>query len=408
MVHPRKPRSGPKIDKSARRIPWIAAYVGMNKHAKVAWAIALTFLAFLGGLLAVPFLAVAAGGGSPNCGAAGSVEVEDDGTPSLLGPSTLTVTDLRAWWDAQRRGQPSRLQVDISDLIAVYLSEGDAEGVRGDMAFAQAIAETGYFTNSDTSINNFAGIAHYDNAASGAGFSSPIIGVRAHIQLLKKYAAGNDVALANADVSPNAGASATTWGGLAGTWATSPTYWTLLSDVYGSMLEAAGASGAEPSSGTLLGCPSGDLAIAGDYALPVERRWYDEHPEWFTKPHHDYPAADIPVPTGTPIYSVTSGVVVSTPMSGRCGIGVVINGDDGAQYTYCHGLPGSHAIATGDHVTVGQYLLDSASTGNSTGPHLHFAIKVDGAARCPQNLLVSIASGRGVTTSRLPLTGCAS
>mgnify|MGYP002345920472 FL=1 len=153
-------------------------------------------------------------------------------------------------------------------------------------------------------------------------------------------------------------------------------------------------------------CGDGDLALSGDYALPVERRWYDEHPEWFTKPHHDYPAADIPVPTGTPLYAITNGVVISTPISGRCGIGVIINGDDGAQYTYCHGLPGSHTIDTGDRVEVGQHLMNSASTGNSTGPHLHFAIKVDGTARCPQALLVSIADGAPVTPDSLATGGC--
>ena len=38
-------------------------------------------------------------------------------------------------------------------------------------------------------------------------------------------------------------------------------------------------------------------------------------------------------------------------------------------------LVSGHAIATGDRVTVGQYLMDSASTGNSTGPHLHFEVR---------------------------------
>jgi hypothetical protein len=376
------------------------------KRSKLPSAIALTFLIFLSGLVAVPFLAIAAGGASPPCGIGGPLEVEDDGTPSILGPSTLTAADLRYWWSTGGRGQPGRLSIDIADLIALYLSEGDAEGVRGDMAFAQAVAETGHFTNSDTAINNFAGIAHYDHAASGSGFADPVTGVRAHIQLLKKYAASNDTALANPDVSPNAGAGATTWGGLAGTWASSPTYWTLLSDVYGSMLDAAGQSEVDPFTGLGTGCPSGDLALAGDYALPVERHWYDEHPEWFTKPHHDYPAADIPVPTGTPLYAVTNGVVISTPTSGSCGIGVIINGDDGAQYTYCHGHPGSQAVTTGDTVTVGQHLMDSASTGNSTGPHLHFAIKIDGQARCPQPLLVSIAEGTPASPDSLPTSGC--
>jgi hypothetical protein len=378
----------------------------MEKQSKAASAIALTFLAFVGTLTGLPILAAAGGGASPpGCGSLG--DIADDGTPSILGPSTLTVADLRAWWQNTGKGQPSRLGIDIDDLIAIYLSEGDAEGVRGDLAFAQAVAETGYFTNTDTSINNFAGIAHYDHAASGAGFASPITGVRAQIQLLKRYAGGNDVDLAYADVSPNAGASASTWGGLAGTWASSTEYWTLLEGIFTSMLRFADGADGEFADFAGAGlCPTGDLAVDGDYALPLERRWYDEHPEWFTRTHHDYPAIDIPVPTGTPLYAITNGVVISTPTSGRCGIGVIINGDDGAQYTYCHGNPGTHAVATGDRVTVGQYLMDSASTGNSSGPHLHFAIKVDGTSRCPQSLLVGIFEGTVPLVAGLPRSGC--
>jgi hypothetical protein len=154
------------------------------------------------------------------------------------------------------------------------------------------------------------------------------------------------------------------------------------------------------------GCNPGSAFTVGDYALPVDRVWYDEHPRWFTKPHHDYPAADIPVPTGTPLYAMTSGVVTSLTASGKCGIGVILTGDDGAQYTYCHGLPGSHAVAAGQTVTAGQFLMSSASTGNSTGPHLHLGIRVAGVQRCPQQLLVAIAEGGTVSVSDLPTAGC--
>jgi hypothetical protein len=379
----------------------------MDTPSKAGPAIALAALTLVGGLTALPILATAGGAGSPSsCVPIG--EIADDGTPSVRGPVTLKVADLRAWWNSTSRGQPSRLGMDVGDLIAVYLVEADAEGVRGDLAFAQAVAETGHFTNRDTSINNFAGIAHYDGTASGDAFPDPVVGVRAHIQLLKKYAAGNDTSLAHADVSPDAGATATTWGGLAGTWASSPKYWSLLESVYGSMLAHAEQTtiAIADVGGTPRGCPVGDVALSGDYALPVERRWYDEHPDWFTRPHHDYPAIDIPVPTGTPLSAVTSGVVVSTPTSGRCGIGVVLNGDDGAQYTYCHGLPGSHAVTTGDRVTPGQFLMDSASTGNSTGPHLHFAIRIGRLARCPQPFLTGIAQGRIADAHGLPPGGC--
>ncbi|MGH9243531.1 MAG: peptidoglycan DD-metalloendopeptidase family protein [Acidimicrobiales bacterium] len=380
------------------------------KRPRLGAAIALACLVTVGGITALPILAVGVGRASPpDCGPLG--EVADDGTPAILGPSTLTVADLRTWWDSTRRGQPPRLRISIGDLIALYISEGDAEGVRGDMAFAQAVLETGYFTNSDTAINNFAGIAHFDGAASGSSFPDPIIGVRAQIQLLKKYALGNGVPLANPDVAPSAGASATTWGGLAGTWASATNYWTALSSVYESMLRHADTTQDELAPLSAFGvasCPVGELAISGDYALPLERRWYDEHPEWFTRPHHDYPAIDIPVPVGTPLHAVTNGVVVSTPTGGRCGIGVVLNGDDGAQYTYCHGQPGTQAVSIGDRVTAGQFLMDSASTGNSTGPHLHFGIETGGAKPCPQPFLVAIADGQPLAPQDLPTAGCTS
>ncbi|MCZ7537869.1 MAG: glucosaminidase domain-containing protein [Acidimicrobiia bacterium] len=133
------------------------------ERRKLGAAIALACLGTIGGVTALPILAVGIGSASPtSCGLAG--EVADDGTPRILGPSTLTVADLRIWWDNTGRGQPARLRIAIADLIALYLSEGDAEGVRGDIAFAQAVLETGYFSNSDTAINNFAGIGHYDGA----------------------------------------------------------------------------------------------------------------------------------------------------------------------------------------------------------------------------------------------------
>lgn len=380
------------------------------ERRKLGAAIALACLGTIGGVTALPILAVGIGSASlPSCALAG--EVADDGTPTILGPSNLSVADLRTWWDSTGRGQPPRLHIAIGDLIALYLSEGDAEGVRGDMAFVQAVLETGYFTNGDTAINNFAGIGHFDGTASGSPFPNPIIGVRAQIQLLKKYALGNDARLANPDVAPSAGASATTWGALAGTWATATDYWKALNTIYESMLSHAGTASDELAPLSAFGaasCPAGELAITGDFALPLERRWYDEYPEWFTRPHHDYPAIDVPVPVGTPLYAVTNGVVVGTPTGGRCGVGVVFNGDDRVQYTYCHGQPGTQAVAIGERITVGQYLMDSASTGNSSGPHLHFGIETGEAKRCPQTFLVAIADGQPLVPQGLPTAGCTS
>lgn len=184
-------------------------------------------------------------------------------------------------------------------------------------------------------------------------------------------------------------------------------YQTKWMDVYRAKIGAAAESkGTAVSAAGVMSCAGGDLVVSGDYALPVERRWYDDHPDWFKKPHHDYPAADIPIPAGTQVYAAASGVVVSAPTQGDCGIGVVINGDDDAQYTYCHGLPGSQAVATGDHVKTGAPLMLSASTGNSTGPHLHFALRVNGKARCPQDLFANIVGDQTTPVDQLGTNGC--
>jgi murein DD-endopeptidase MepM/ murein hydrolase activator NlpD len=364
---------------------------------------AFAALALTAGIASLPLLAVASGP-SPACQAG---PVGDAVGVSILGPSTLTVSDLRAWWEDTGRGQPPRLGAEIGEVIAIYVAEGDIEGVRGDVAFAQAVLETGYFTNSDTARNNFAGIAHYDHADSARAFASVTTGVRAQIQLLHRYVAGNDVTLARPAVAPRAGASASTWTELAGTWASDANYSTAIADLYRSMLEHAAAIAPDGIVVPEPSCTPGQAGGVFDgYALPVDRHWYDEHPSWFTKPHHDYPAADIPVPTGTPIYSVTGGSVTGTPTTGRCGIGVVIDGDDGARYTYCHGLPGSTTVAVGDRVEAGQQVMLSASTGNSSGPHLHLGIRVNGEDRCPQPMLVAIAEGLGPAPLTLPSSGC--
>ena len=92
--------------------------------------------------------------------------------------------------------------------------------------------------------------------------------------------------------------------------------------------------------------------------------------------HHDYPAADIAAPEGSPLYALANSVVLAAwhEASGRCGIGFRIRLDSGAVYVYCHlsylephVLPGA-ALAAGAPVGL------VGSTGRSTGPHLHLQL----------------------------------
>lgn len=173
---------------------------------------------------------------------------------------------------------------------------------------------------------------------------------------------------------------------------------------YGSITSSTGSGNITSSS-----CATNsDGETVDGLSLPVDRKWYDDHKVWFTKTHHDYPASDIPVPTGTPIYSMTAGTVIKAPVGGACGTGIIIDNPEGVRFTYCHGSDGGSITGarTGDTVQPGQLIMHSASTGRSTGPHLHLDIKVGGGLRCPQNLFVGIAEGSPPSIESLPSSGC--
>lgn len=156
----------------------------------------------------------------------------------------------------------------------------------------------------------------------------------------------------------------------------------------------------------------GSGQVVGNYSLPLDRKWYDQDKNSFTKPHparaNNYAAADIPVPLGTPVYSMSAGKIIKAPVGGGCGVGVIVDAGYGVQFTYCHGSDGGSVPGAkqGDSVNAGQLIMHSASTGASSGPHLHVQIKVNGQNRCPQPLFVGIAEGSPSDPRTLPATGC--
>jgi hypothetical protein len=135
------------------------------------------------------------------------------------------------------------------------------------------------------------------------------------------------------------------------------------------------------------------------------------------EPHHDYAAWDGSVPVGTAVFAMTSGVVATVRIAGvyptdpnRCGNTIVIAGDDGASYIYCHlAAIAVHAV---ERVSPGQQIALSGGTpgapgaGNTTGAHLHVAVRVGGTAVCPQPLLLAIALGRPIALASAPGAGC--
>jgi murein DD-endopeptidase MepM/ murein hydrolase activator NlpD len=91
--------------------------------------------------------------------------------------------------------------------------------------------------------------------------------------------------------------------------------------------------------------------------------------------HHDYPAADIAAPQGTPLYALADSTVVDAypEGDGRCGIGFTLRLDDGRNVVYCHLSYLEPHVVPGAGLAAGAPVGRVGSTGNSTGPHLHLA-----------------------------------
>jgi hypothetical protein len=190
-----------------------------------------------------------------------------DVSPPVMGDAVMTAEEIIGWYNAQGVvGYAGR--VNLPTLVGFYIDEGRAEQIRGDVAFAQSIVETGAFTSPLTTHSNFAGIGACDSCPTGFEFATPQQGVRAQAQLLHAYADKTlrISTLANPAVGTNPDrlsvrGCCTTWNKLTGTWATDPNYGPKLMTVYLSMLQFALLHRTQPpppSSG-----PSSLAAVAG-------------------------------------------------------------------------------------------------------------------------------------------------
>ena len=94
------------------------------------------------------------------------------------------------------------------------------------------------------------------------------------------------------------------------------------------------------------------------------------------------------MPTGTSVRAVTAGEVVSAGWAGSYGYEVIIAHPDGTYSQYAH--LSAISVSEGQPVTSGQRIGRSGSTGNSTGPHLHFEVLVGGVHRDPRVALRNV------------------
>ena len=123
---------------------------------------------------------------------------------AIMGKAQVTAQQM-ALFCRSKNSTPQLTSCSLEQLAEMFIEEGEAEGVRGDVAFAQSLHETGYFKFGGIVLptqNNYAGIGALNGNATGqaASFPDPRTGVRAQIQHLKAYASTE--ALVNECVDP--------------------------------------------------------------------------------------------------------------------------------------------------------------------------------------------------------------
>jgi murein DD-endopeptidase MepM/ murein hydrolase activator NlpD len=94
---------------------------------------------------------------------------------------------------------------------------------------------------------------------------------------------------------------------------------------------------------------------------------------------------DFGVPEGTPIRAAKGGTVIIASYQGGYGNYTCI--DHGGGLSTCYGHQSSFAVSAGQSVDQGQIIGYSGNTGASTGPHLHFEVRINGVAQDPMGYL---------------------
>ena len=123
----------------------------------------------------------------------------EDTPTAIMGKAQATAEQMKAYLKKKNPSVPQ----PVLDMLPLYLSEGEMEGVRGDIAFAQSCLETGNFTFSGSAVtlpqNNFCGLGVTQRGKAGLSFESPQLGIRAQIQHLKAYASTDKLRKARID-----------------------------------------------------------------------------------------------------------------------------------------------------------------------------------------------------------------
>ena len=98
-----------------------------------------------------------------------------------------------------------------------------------------------------------------------------------------------------------------------------------------------------------------------------------------------HPGVDIATAMGTPIHATAAGVVTNAGWYGGYGRYVEIDHGDG--YVTAYGHHSAIAVATGQHVNKGDVIAYVGNSGMSTGPHVHYEVRVNGREVNPMSFM---------------------
>ncbi|MEZ5118816.1 MAG: M23 family metallopeptidase [Candidatus Nanopelagicales bacterium] len=125
---------------------------------------------------------------------------------------------------------------------------------------------------------------------------------------------------------------------------------------------------------------------SGDMLTPTRNYTYSAvfgQPGGWSSGYHT--GLDFATASGTPVLSALAGEVVQAGWDGAYGNRIIVRHDNGVKTLYAH--LSSTSVNVGDKVTRGQRIGAVGTTGNSSGPHLHFEVIKKGTQRDPKAFL---------------------
>jgi murein DD-endopeptidase MepM/ murein hydrolase activator NlpD len=141
---------------------------------------------------------------------------------------------------------------------------------------------------------------------------------------------------------------------------------------------------------TGIAAPAPIAGISVPSRMPLERATLTSDYGMRTHPvlggRRNHKGIDLAAPSGTPVYASADGVVGKAEWFSSYGNYIQIEHGGEMQTRYAH-LSG-YAVAAGEQVRKGQLIGYVGSTGRSTGPHLHYEVRVAGAAVDPTPYMV--------------------